>query len=151
MGASTSTIATGDVRAKKEAIRLFFGRTSELSLPVRLVTLLFVITAIASMSFTQLGFWPIGVVDGKPVYLMLILAPLVMGALIFGPVTGLLLGLFTGVVLFAHASLFPLDFYEIYFMIPLNTFVLFQVITSARVTLTGPAISLSLCSASALA
>ena len=42
----------------------------------------------------------------------------------FGPVMGMLLGLFAGAVVFVHALLLALDFYEVYFMIPLNTFVL---------------------------
>jgi serine phosphatase RsbU (regulator of sigma subunit)/anti-sigma regulatory factor (Ser/Thr protein kinase) len=43
---------------------------------------------------------------------MLLLAPPIVGAFLFGPVTGTLLGLFAGVVAFAHADLMPLDFYE---------------------------------------
>ena len=52
---------------KHAASRLFWGRMAEFELPVRLVTLLFVVVAIAFMSFCQLGFWTIGVIDGKPV------------------------------------------------------------------------------------
>ena len=103
---------------------LFWGRFAQLKLSIRIVVLVFVAASISSMSFSQLGFWPIGVVDGKSVYLMLLLAPLAMGAFMFGPFTGALLGLFSGFIVFTHAQFFPLDFYEVYFMSPLNTFVL---------------------------
>ncbi len=96
-----------------------------------IAALVFTVVAVSSMSFTQLGFWSVGIIGGKPTYLMLVLAPLVVGALLFGPITGTLLGLFVGAVVFAHASLFPLDYYEIYFMTPLNTFVLLTIIGAA--------------------
>lgn len=102
----------------------FWGRMAEFALPNRIVALLFVVTSIAAMSFCQLGFWPIGVIDDKPVYLMLIFGPLIMGSLMFGPLTGLLLGLYAGAILYAHALAFPLDYYEVYFMTLQNTFLL---------------------------
>jgi len=104
---------------------LVWGRMADAGRPMRIVSLVFVLVAIVSMSFCQLGFWPIGDIDEKPVYLILILAPLMMGAFMFGPIVGGLLGFFTGAVLYIHAAAFPLDFYEIYFMTPLNTFLLF--------------------------
>ena len=110
--------------AKKSIASRFWGRLADAHLPMRIAALVFAIAAIASMSFTQLGFWPIGTVDGKSVYLLLLLAPLIMSAFMFGPLTGALLGLFAGAVVFAHAKTIPLDFYEVYFMTPLNTFVL---------------------------
>ena len=107
---------------KHLALRLFWGRMADLEMPERIASLLFVMAAIAAMSFCQLGFWSIGVIDGKPVYVMLLLAPLVMGSLIFGPAMSALLGLYAASVVYAHACFFPLDFYEVYFMSPLNTF-----------------------------
>ena len=80
------------------------------------------------MSFAQLGFWSIGSIDGKPVYLMLLLGPLIMGALLFGPLMGAILGLFAGVVVYVHSKLLALDFYEVYFMTQLNTLVLLTII-----------------------
>ncbi len=115
-------------KAKRTMAERMWGRMGTIELPARVVSLVFVATAIVAMSFCQLGFWPIGIIDEKPVYLMLMLGPLVMGALMFGPLTGALLGLFAGAVLLSHAMLFPLDFYEVYFMTPLNTFVLITVV-----------------------
>ena len=113
---------------KRFSTDVFWGRLVDFDMRERVATLAFVAAAIVAVSFNQIGFWSIGVIDSKPVYLMLILAPLAMGALLFGPVTGALLGLLSGVVVFAHAELLPLDFYEVYFMTPQNTFVLLTVL-----------------------
>ena len=101
---------------------LFWGRVAPLSRRIRLVALAFTMATIVSLSFCQLGFWPIGEVAGRAVYIMLILAPPIVGALLFGPLTGALLGLFAGAMAFVHADLMPLDFYENNIMTPLNTF-----------------------------
>ena len=104
------------------AASLFWGRTAPLSRRVRIATLAFTVAVIVSLSFCQLGFWPVGEVAGRSVYIMLLLAPPIVGALLFGPITGTLLGLFAGAITFAHADLMPLDFYEHNIMTPLNTF-----------------------------
>ena len=109
-------------KAKMTIASLFWGRTAPLPRRVRIVALAFTIAAIVSLSFCQLGFFPIGEVAGRAVYAMLLLAPPIMGALMFGPVTGTLLGLFAGAAAFAHADILPLDFYEHNLMTPLNTF-----------------------------
>ncbi|MBQ9043588.1 MAG: SpoIIE family protein phosphatase [Eggerthellaceae bacterium] len=115
-----------DEKTALSATRLFWGRTDGLPLYTRISGLVFVAVAIASMAFCQLGFWPVGEVNNDPVYLILLLAPVAMGAIAFGPVTGALLGLFGGLVAFAHATILPLDFLEgYYFGTPLNTIGLF--------------------------
>ena len=115
-------------RAKEALTKRFWGRMGALELPMRITALVFVMVTIAAMSFCQLGFWSIGVVDGKPVYLLLLLGPLVMGAFMYGPITGALLGLYTAVIVSLHAMAIPLDYYEVYFMTPFNTFVLITAI-----------------------
>ena len=113
-------------KAARSAAAIFWGHTVELPLYTRVGALAFVVVAIAAMSFCQLGFWPVGEVNDDPVYLILLLAPVAMGAIAFGPVTGALLGLFGGLVAFAHAAILPLDFLEsYYFGTPLNTVGLF--------------------------
>jgi len=101
---------------------LFWGRVAPLSLRIRIVAPVFAMAVIVALSFCQLGFWPIGEVAGRAVYIMLILVPPVVGALLFGPVTGALLGLFAGAMAFTHAQMMPLDFYENNVMTPMNTF-----------------------------
>ena len=107
---------------------IFWGRSIKLDVPMRITALVFTMAALASMSFAQLSFWSMGVIDGNPVYLFLTLGVLFMGAFLFGPLTGALLGLYAGAVAFAHATLLPLDYYEIYFMTPSNTFAMLTVL-----------------------
>ncbi len=121
-------MATSVAVRHKKASQFFWGNMASFELSARIVMLVFVAIAIGFMSFAQLGFWPIGVVDGKPVYLILLLGPLVMGGLLYGPVMGALIGLYAGAVVYAHAIVLPLDYYEVYFMTPLNTFVLMTVV-----------------------
>ncbi len=105
---------------------------ADVILPKRIASLLFTLTAIAALSFCQLSVFPIGDVGGTPVYVVLTIAPLMMGAVMFGPLLAALFGLFAGAVLFAHASLIPLDYFEsYYFTNPVNTFVLFTVLGAA--------------------
>lgn len=106
--------------------RLFWGRMEELPVLTRVGGLVFIAVATMSMAFCQLGFWPVGSLGIDPIYLVLLLAPIIMGAFAFGPITGALLGLLGGAVAFAHGVLLPLDFIEsYYFGTPLNTIVLF--------------------------
>ena len=114
--------------AGRTASALFWGRMAGFNASTRIVSLVFVAATIVALSFCQLAFWPIPDIDGKPVYLMLMLAPLLMGALMFGALMGALLGLFAGAVLYAHATFFALDYYEIYFMTQSNTFLLLAVV-----------------------
>ena len=109
-------------KTKLTIAALFWGRTAPLTQRVRIVALVFTIATIISLSCCQLGFWPLGEVAGQAVYIMLLLVPPIVGALLFGPITGALLGLFAGAIAFAHANLMPLDFYEHNIMTPLNTF-----------------------------
>ncbi len=111
-----------NLKPRPTVTSLFWGRMTPLSQRIRIVTLVFTIAVIVSLSFCQLGFWPIGEVAGQSVYIMLILVPPIVGALLFGPITGALLGLFAGAMAFIHANSLPLDFYEHNFMTPLNTF-----------------------------
>ncbi len=108
--------------------KALWGRSYELPLYVRFGGLAFVIAAIVSMSFCQLGFFPINSVTGNPVFLILLLAPILMGSVAFGPLLGGLIGLFGGGIAYFHATNYPLDFLEAYyFSSPISTIVLFGV------------------------
>ena len=109
--------------------RLFWGRMLEIERSERIAALVFTVVAIGSLSFCQLAFFPIGEINGDPIYVVLTIAPLLMGAIMFGPLAAALLGLYSGAVLFTHASLFPLDFYENFYLTnPFNTFILFTLL-----------------------
>ena len=133
--ARNKMLADNKARTKKKApskgrlSKLFWGRMVDVDRSRRAAALVFTMVSIAALSFCQLAFIPLGEIGGNPLYALLTSAPLLMGAVMFGPLAGLLLGLYSGAVLFAHANLFPLDFYEIHYLtIPANTFVLFTVL-----------------------
>ncbi|MBE6472050.1 MAG: hypothetical protein E7Z99_00500 [Coriobacteriaceae bacterium] len=112
--------------SKKQLSKLFWGPMASLELSKRVVTLTFTVVAIASLSFCQLAFFPVAEVGGDQVYVLLTIAPLLMGAILFGPLMGLCLGLYAGTVLFIHANVLPLDYYEYYYLTgPLSSLVLF--------------------------
>ena len=127
MEAAKAANAVKAARTAKEdhaVAHRFWGRMAKQSGQVRVVMLILAVSAIASMVFAQLGFWRLSVIDDKPVYLMFVFAPVVMGAFLFGALAGAVLGLFAGVMVFIHALVLPIDFYEVYFMTPVNTSVL---------------------------
>ena len=119
----------GNEKTAGSAARLFWGRTADLPVYTRVGGLVFVAAAIAAMSFCQLGFWPMGEIGNSPISLVLLLAPVVMGAFAFGPVTGALFGLLGGICAYIHGTYLPLDFLEVYyFSTLLTTAVLFAFI-----------------------
>ncbi len=110
----------------RSVAKLFWGRTAELSVYARAAMLIFALVAIASMSFCQLGFWPMGEIGDSPISLILLLIPTIMGAIAFGPLMGALLGLFGGIAASIHGMYLPLDYLEAYYFgVPLNTILLF--------------------------
>lgn len=111
-----------ELKTKPTLASLLWGRVAPLSRRVRVIALVFTIAIIVSLTLCQLGFFSIGEVFDHTVYVMFLLAPPIVGALLFGPITAALLGLLAGAVAFTHADLLPLDFYEHTFMTPLNTF-----------------------------
>jgi len=128
---STPAANTRKTGARNAMATRFWGRTAGLGKAVRIAALGFVIASIISISFTQLGFWSVGNIEGMSVYVILLLGPLAMGALLFGPRTGTALGLIAGTTVFLHATFFPLDYYEVYFMSPLNSFALMSALGAA--------------------
>ena len=105
---------------------LFWGPMKNADMSRRVVALVFTTVSIAALSFCQLAFFPIGEVAGDTVYVILTIAPLMMGAILFGPAMAAVLGLYSGAVVFAHAYVFPLDFYELYYFTSFyTTFVMF--------------------------
>ena len=65
--------------------KLFWGQMKDAGMSKRIVTLVFTLVSISALSFCQLAFFPIGEVAGDPVYVILTIAPLLMGAILFGP------------------------------------------------------------------
>ena len=94
---------------------------------VRIVTALVLAVVSASLAFTQLGFFGLGL-SGEPVgYAIVELLPVALAALLLGTLPGMCMGLFAGAMLLAHAVLMPLDFYEYTFVTPLTSVVMLGV------------------------
>ena len=87
----------------------------------------FVLLAIvaAAQTFLQMGFIGVGNSGEYVCYIMAILVPITLAALLLGKWRGMGMGLFSGSVLLLHSKFQPLDLYERYLVTPLNSVVIF--------------------------
>lgn len=94
---------------------------------VRRITACALVLSSAALTFLQLGFAGLGVSGEYAAYAIILLLPVALAAFLLGTRWGFLMGLFAGSVLYAHASLMPLDFYELTFVTPLTSIVMLAV------------------------
>ena len=80
-----------------------------------------------TLAFTQLGFIGIQFSDGSATYLVLMLMPVALAACLLGTLAGLGMGFFAGVILYLHAILMPLDYYELTFITPMTSIAMMSV------------------------
>ncbi len=80
-----------------------------------------------ALTFTQLGFVDITAPDGSVGYAVVLLQSVALGALLLGTFSGFALGLATGAALLVHAQVLPLDHYELTFVTPLTSVVMFGI------------------------
>lgn len=81
----------------------------------------------AALTFTQLGFVAIETPSGSAGYVVALLQVVALGALLLGTLPGTALGIVAGGVLFLHARVLPLDPYELSFITPLTSVIMFGV------------------------
>ena len=112
-------------KASRPKIRKWRGLLAGKELRVRLLVFAFIVIVMASLSFVQLGFVGVGLPGNYNAYCITLLAPVALAALLFGMPLGTLGGLIAGCIMFAHAQLQPLDYYEINFITPLSSIALF--------------------------
>ena len=91
----------------------------------RLLVCLAVLIIEASLTFTQLGFVGVGMPGSYIAYAIVLFAPLAVGSLLLGTLLGTLQACLAGVILCIHAAVQPLDYYEMSFINPGSTTVLF--------------------------
>lgn len=112
--------------AKRKSILRWKGCLSNQSREIRLIVAAFIVIAIVSLTFAQLGFVGVGVEDASS-YAIVLLLPVALAAILLGVFYGTLMGLVAGIVLYVHATLMPLDFYEMTFVTPLTSIVMFTI------------------------
>lgn len=113
-------------REKKRILR-WRGVMGSSSRMFRWLVAIMLIIGGAALSFTQLGFVGFELPDGSDGYLVALLEVVALGALLLGTLTGTAIGLVTGCVLLLHAQLLPLDHYELTFVTPLTSIIMFGV------------------------
>ncbi|MBO7675838.1 MAG: hypothetical protein J6S63_12660, partial [Atopobiaceae bacterium] len=62
---------------------------------------------------TQWGYVGVQFADGSSAYLVFLLVPVALAALLLGTLPGTCMGLFAGTVLYLHAAIVPLDYFEL--------------------------------------
>ena len=87
----------------------------------RRLTFAAIVVCVAALSFTQFGFAGIGTSGNYVAYCIVMLAPIAATALLMGLLPGTLMGLVAGAVMYAHACVQPLDYYELSFVTPFSS------------------------------
>nr|AHF26028.1 putative phosphoprotein phosphatase [uncultured bacterium Contigcl_1738] len=90
---------------------------------VRITSIAFLIILSCSMVATQTNYLVIG-----STHVIAVLAPITAGSLLFGTMSGAIIGTIAGLAEMLHATLLPLDAYEAYFAAPTNSVFLFALI-----------------------
>ena len=88
----------------------------------RAATIVLVLTCFTSV-VTQSAFVGLQFADGSVTYLMPVLLPIGLAALLLGTLPGVAMGLFAGTALYLHAFLMPLDYYELTYVTPVTSLV----------------------------
>lgn len=107
-------------------VRKWKGLLTDETPLARNVVFAFLFIISIGMTFTQYGFVGIGPEGEYLGYLLGLLCPITLCALLLGKGRGFLFGLASGALLFLHSRFMPLDLYEFYFVSILNSFVLYS-------------------------
>ncbi len=116
-----------DEKRKKTRIVRWQGVVSGAPRILRVVIAIVLGVAGVAFTFTQLGFTDVTLPDGRVGYVVALLQVVALGALLLGTLAGAGLGLATGSVLFIHAQVMPLDHYELAFVTPLTSVIMFGI------------------------
>lgn len=122
---STPKVMPPDGRAR---IRDFKGLIPTSARLMRRITFVLLVTLILGLTFMQFGFFGIGRSGVHVAYVMVLLAPIVVGALLLGRAWGCATGLAAGIIQGLHAVIQPLDLYEMYFISPVTAVILYVMV-----------------------
>lgn len=116
---------TKSAERTKKRIRDWKGLLAEESRKTKTTVFLLLLVCASAMTLMQFGFIGVGTPGNYSTYILALLGPLAVSALLLGKGLAALEGLACGAMLFVHARLQPLDLYELYFVGPTNSFLLY--------------------------
>lgn len=88
---------------------------------VRLILFVMQFLLSCTLTFTSTGFISIMMQNGYSLYLIMLLVPIAIAAILFGTISCTLFSFMTGAILLFHATYLPLDYYEIVLVTPSTT------------------------------
>ena len=119
-------------QAQRQSVRVrdWKGLMKDESRRSKLLVLLSLSLMSASISFVQLGFLYLGIGfgDNSFAYGMTLLAPIAAAALLLGKGWGTAQGAFSGLMLFLHSMIQPLDLYEKYLVSFIDSVILYALV-----------------------
>ena len=113
--------------SKKGTIRGWHGLLGDESRKVRIIVFLAVLVLSISMTILQFGFVGIGSGVEYSAYIMALLGPIACVALLLGKGWATLEGILSGIILYVHAKVLPLDIVERYLVSIASSVILFGV------------------------
>ncbi|MEE1159062.1 MAG: SpoIIE family protein phosphatase [Atopobiaceae bacterium] len=117
----------GEATSKKGTIRGWHGLLGDESRKVRIIVFLAVLVLSISMTILQFGFVGIGSDVEYSAYIMALLGPIACVALLLGKGWATLEGILSGVILYVHAKVLPLDIVERYLVSIASSVILFGI------------------------
>ena len=94
---------------------------------MRIMASVVIAVSCISLAFTQLGFVGIGHTGEFDAYAVTMLVPVALEALFFGPLLGAGMGFLAGTILFVHARIMPLGFYELAYVTLFNSVIMLAI------------------------
>ena len=113
-------------REKKRILR-WRGVLADSSRKLRWMVALVLVVDGITLSFTQFGFVSVALPNGDSGYLVVLLQVVALGALLLGTLPGAGIAVIVGGVMLLHARMLPLDHYELAFVTPVTSVVMFAV------------------------
>ena len=117
-------------KSKEKRIGVFRWRgvLAERHRSLRILAFVTLFIASASLIITTLGFGLLDLPNMETTYVVLLLLPVALAALLLGAPAGAGMGFLAGTLMYAHASLMPLNVYEMAFVTPTTSVVLLTVL-----------------------
>lgn len=106
---------------QKTSVLRWKGVCARVRTRARIMCAAVLVLACAMPSFTQWGFLGFQLPSGSVAYLIFLLIPVALSALLLGTLFGAGIGLCAGLVLYAHSIVAPLDYFELVYVTPITS------------------------------